>query len=346
MLHWYNADMRRIPYFLLIYGALLSLVLTACSSVETQPLPESSQTEVGTLRPFPSPTSSATPFPTDYVSPTPSPTITPTPTPVLYEVQSEDDMYSIAFRYGIEPAALMTANPTVNPRMMSVGMTLLIPITPAPEPTPTTTLAVSTTPTEEEDEALVPDCYPNALGGLWCFVLVENEADQARENISALVTLVGEDQTFQEVALAPLNLLPAGKSLALAAYFPPPVPAAYSATAIVDFWLPVMAGDDRYLDVTLDGPEIILSENGRVARVLGELTLPADQGTAQYVWVNATAFDEEGHVVGMRRWENTGSLAAGETATFEFYVYSLAGEIANVDVLVEARRLEATTPKP
>ena len=255
-------------------------------------------------------------------------------------------MYSIAFRYGIEPAALMTANPTVNPRMMSVGMTLLIPITPSPEPTPTASLAVSTTPTEEEDKALVPDCYPNALGGLWCFVLVEKEEDQARENISAVVTLVGEDQTLQEVALAPLNLLPAGKSLALAAYFPPPIPAAYSATAMVDFWLPVMPGDDRYLDVALDAQEINLSENGRAARVRGEVTLPADQGTAQYVWVNATAFDEENHVVGVRRWESTSSLAAGETQTFEFFVYSLAGKIDRVEVLVEARRLDVVTPVP
>jgi LysM repeat protein len=346
MLHWYNADMRRILLFLLIFGALVGFVLVACSSMETQPVPESSQTEVGTLRPFPSPTSSATPFPTDYVSPTPSPTVTPTPTPVLYEVQSEDDMYSIAFRYGIEPAALMTANPTVNPRMMSVGMTLLIPISPSPEPTPTASLAVSTTPTEEESEALVPDCYPNALGGLWCFVLVENEADQARENISALVTLAGEEQTREEVAIAPLNLLPAGRSLALAAYFQPPIPASYSVTAIVDFWLPAMPGDGRYLDVTLDSPEINLNESERAARVRGELILPADQGAAQYVWVNATAFDGEGHVVGVRRWESTGSLAAGETVTFDFYVYSLAGEIDNVDVLVEARRVEATTPEP
>ena len=322
----------------------MSLLLAACSAEATQMVPEVTQTEVGTLRPYPSPTSTATPFPTDYVSPTPSPTVTSTPTPVLYEVQSEDNMYSIAFRYGIEPAALMTANPTVNPRMMSVGMTLLIPITPSPEPTPTASLAVSTTPTEEEDEALIPDCYLNALGGLWCFVLVGNEEDQARENISALVTLVGEDQTLQEVALAPLNLLPAGKSLALAAYFPPPIPAAYTATAMVDFWLPVMPGDDRYLNVALDAQEINLSENGRAARVRGEVTLPADQGTAQYVWVNATAFDEENHVLGVRRWESTSSLAAGETQTFEFFVYSLAGEIDRVEVLVEARRLDVVTP--
>ena len=322
----------------------MSLLLAACSAEATQMVPEVTQTEVGTLRPYPSPTSTTTPFPTDYVSPTPSPTVTSTPTPVLYEVQSEDDMYSIAFRYGIEPAALMTANPTVNPRMMSVGMTLLIPITPSPEPTPTASLAVSTTPTEEEDEALIPDCYLNALGGLWCFVLVGNEEDQARENISALVTLVGEDQTLQEVALAPLNLLPAGKSLALAAYFPPPIPAAYTATAMVDFWLPVMPGDDRYLNVALDAQEINLSENGRAARVRGEVTLPADQGAAQYVWVNATAFDEENHVLGVRRWESTSSLAAGETQTFEFFVYSLAGEIDRVEVLVEARRLDVVTP--
>ena len=323
----------------------IGLILAGCSA--EIPHITSTPTQIdGTLRPYPSPTTTATPVPTDYVTPTSSPTVTSTPTPVFYEVQSEDDMYSIAFRYGIEPAALMTANPTVNPRMMSVGMTLVIPITPSPPPTATAIIEQSPTSTGSTEDLLLPDCFPDAQGGLWCFVLVESETDQSRENISALVTLDGGDAPRQEVAIAPLNLLPAGKSIPLTVYFTPPIPANFSVIAEIDFWLPVMPGDDRYVPVVLEAPSISISANGRVARVHGDLQLPADQNNAAYVWVNAAAFDVDGRVVGVRRWESKGGLAAGEEIAFELFVYSLGGEIDRVDLLVEARGLIQATTEP
>ena len=49
------------------------------------------------------------------------------------------------------------------------------------------------------------------------------------------------------------------------------------------------------------------------------------------VWVLAMAYDAEGNVVGVRRWEGL-----GETQ-FDFWVFSLGPEIAEVKLLVEAR---------
>ena len=300
-------------------------------------------TPEGTLRLFPSDTPSGTPLPTGYVTTTPSPTVTPTPTQVYYEVQLNDDMYAIAFRYGLEPQAVMTANPDVNPNAMIVGMQLLIPITPSPEPTATPTTNATTsieetnTPSPQVVTLHEPDCYPDALGGLWCFILAENENDSARENVSAQVTLSDGETTWQETAIMPLNLLPAGESLPLVAYFQGPLPAQYTMTAELDFYLPVMPDDARYLPVEIVEKAVEMSADGDVAYVTGTLALSGDQQDAQYTWLSATAFDAEGHIVAFRRWDATVPLVAGGELPFAIALYSFSGEIDRVILMAEAQ---------
>ncbi len=199
-------------FMLILAGTLVS----ACSTGANQLTPTDTIGLDGTLRPYPSDTATVTPLPTDYVSPTPSPTITPTPTNVYYEVQANDDMGGIAYYYGISVADLMTANPDIDPRAMTVGMQLLIPITPTPPPTaaPTSENAQTTSaPTEEAVIPAAPDCYLDALGGMWCFVLYENNSERALENVSAIITLGEGEGALQETAIMPLNLLPAGTAL-------------------------------------------------------------------------------------------------------------------------------------
>lgn len=74
-----------------------------------------------------------------------------------------------------------------------------------------------------------------------------------------------------------------------------------------------------------------------VVRVNGIVILPSDSKNARQVWVAGTAYDEMGHVVGVRRWEWDNGLAAGGTLPFEFMVSSLGGRIARVAFAVEAR---------
>jgi len=117
--------MRKISYLVFFILILVGFLVSACASgTNSEPTGGTpTGTQSGTLRPYPSGTPTVTPLPTNYISPTPSPTITPTPTPVYYEVQLNDDMYSIAFRYGLSPDVLMTANPYVDPRAMTVMST-------------------------------------------------------------------------------------------------------------------------------------------------------------------------------------------------------------------------------
>lgn len=328
--------MRTTLAISLLLLILTGSILSACAPAAPLITPTPSPTLNGTLRPYPSPTNTNTPLPTDYVSPTPSPTVTPTMTPVYYEVLEGDDMYSIGWRFNVSPQQIMTANPSVNPRAMSVGTSLLIPITPAPDPTETPLVELSPTATPLFAGIQPPDCYPDALGGLWCFVLVENDSGEAVENISGVVTLRYGEETRRETAIMPLNLLPAGAALPLIAYFHPPLPAEYTITARVEFLLPVMPGDQRYLTAEIENQTLELSADGRVATINGLLALPTGQPTARYAWVNATAFDADGHVVAVRRWEGPEPLTGGASIPFTLYLYSLGGPIEWVDLLVEA----------
>jgi len=220
---------------------------------------------------------------------------------------------------------------------MGVGPSLLIPITPMPDPTPTPMVELSPTATPVFANIQAPDCYPDALGGLWCFVLVVNDQEEAVENVSGVVTLRGGDETRREVAIMPLNLLPAGASLPLIAYFQPPTPEAYTVTAKVDFLLPVMPDDQRYLPVEIEEQTINLNADDRIASVSGMLTLPVNQPAARYVWLNATAFDQDGRVLAVRRWDSQDPLTPGESIPFSTFLYSLGGPIDRVDLLVEAQ---------
>jgi hypothetical protein len=53
--------------------------------------------------------------------------------------------------------------------------------------------------------------------------------------------------------------------------------------------------------------------------------------------VAATAYNEAGEVVGVRRWEWEDGLAAGGSLPFEFMLSSIGGKISSVDFAVEAR---------
>jgi LysM repeat protein len=344
-LHWYNAGMQKYKHSWVIIVSLILAVwlLSACSPGTVSDPTAFTNTAASTLRPYPSGTATSTALPTGFSSPTPSPTLTSTPTQVYYEIQLGDDMYSIGWRFGVSPQAIMTANPSINPNLMIVGTELLIPITPTPEPTESQQSEISPQPTQAQFTLLEPACYPESLGGLWCFILVENDTEEAFENISAMLTLQQGVETRQKVAIMPLNLLPAGKSLPLVVYFEPPVSPSYTIAAEVDFYLPVMADDDRYLETEIEDLAIEYRDTRKVAQVSGELRLLPGQPDAAYAWIHATAFDDQENVVAVRRWTLNEMFKPETSQLFTLNLYSLAGEIERVELLVEAHRVFETS---
>lgn len=256
----------------------------------------------------------------------------PSPTPFTYTVQSGDTISSIALKFGVSMDDLQAANPEISPNAMSVGQVINIPSNPQnPSGEPTPTPAAFTIQQIE--------CYPTADKGMWCFVLVRNDFSDFMENITAQVTLVDAKNVVlaSQTALLPLNILPPNISLPLAAFFPPEIPFDAKPQVQVLTAIRLLPNDERYLPATINNTLVQVNADGRSARVRGQVLMPSDAKDARQVWVAGIAYDESGRVVGVRRWEWDGGLAAGGSIPFEFSVFSLSGKIARVEFAVEAR---------
>lgn len=255
----------------------------------------------------------------------------PSPTPFTYTVQAGDTMGGIALKFGVSMEDLQAANPQVSPNTMSIGQVLKIPSDPANpsgEPTPT--------PVPFDIEQI--HCYPGMDQGMWCLVLARNPGSDFIENISAQVTLVDAAGTWlaSQPALLPLNILPPDSALPLSVYFPPVVPSGAKPQVQVLTAIRLLSGDPRYLPASAGDVLVQVNWNGLSARLSGVVRLPSESKAAASVWVAATAYDEPGQVVGVRRWEG-GGLQPGESLPFSMLVSSLAGPIERVEIAVEAR---------
>ncbi len=306
------------------------LFLTACAS---------QQNPVG------SPDVRLTPFVTSTVNPTQTAGTTqtpeglvaaetplPSPTPFTYTVKRGDTISSIALKFGVSMDDLQAANPEISPNAMSIGQVIRIPSNPdnpSGEPTPT--------PAPFTVRQI--GCYPTADQGQWCFVLIHNDFPDPLENVTAQITLVDANNVTlaSQTALLPLNILPANTSLPLNVYFPPDVPSNAKPQVQILTAIRLLTGDERYLSASVNNTLVQVNGDGRSARVNGQVFLPANAKNASQVWVAATAYNESGDVVGVRRWEWNDGLAAGGSLPFDFMVSSIGGNISNVEFAVEAR---------
>lgn len=324
--------------FLAVAAAVLlaGLGLAGCRLAAGEPAPAAATRtpRPGSLVPFATRTPTPTLTPTHPATPTPLPS--PTPTPRTHVIAKGDDMFGIAWRYRVTLEELMAANPEVNPNLMIVGETLVIPAANLPEPS-----SEPPTPTPIPLETGRLRCTRSADGGAWCFWPVRNPHDYPLENITAIFRLADQNaQNIQPVtAFLPLDLLPPGAALPLVAYYAPPVPEGFQASAELLTVLPNPAGDGRYLAARLSEQQVMIAENGRSASVTAQVQLADGESAAQRVWVAAVAYDADDQVVGVRRWENDelGPLGAGQSLPVILQVYSQDGAIERVELFAEAR---------
>jgi len=307
----------------------LAFVLSACAA--PTPPPSLPPQPSATLARYASATPPAPQTPSaPAVSPTPLPSLTPTPR--THVVRNEDTFFSIAWEYNVTLEALQNANPGVDSRFMTPGMTLIIP--PSIGGTQTPGLP---TPIPLETGAL--NCVAGSDGGVWCFWAVRGPQSGVVENVTAEIRLADAagSQILTRTATLPLNLLPAGAWLPLAAFFPAPVPQPFQASAEIRTVLPVAAGDTRYLPVRLVDEQSRIAPDGLSAQVNGQVRLESSEGQAEIVWVAVIAWDAGGNIVGMRRWEAADPLSAVSAAPFSANVYSSGGRIARVELFAEAQ---------
>jgi LysM repeat protein len=304
----------------------LLLSLVACQ-------PKAAATpDLGTAVPY----QTGTPTRTPTVIPPLTEIILPTPTTYTYTVLSGDTFISIAQHSGVSVQVLQAANPGVSATALSVGTKLVIPTggQVSGEPTPT----AATLP------VLQAHCWPETTGGLWCFALMQNDYAETLEDISAQFALLdsGGQQIASQVVYGLLDILPPGASMPLAAHFTvtvqasAPVQAGPGLRVQVLTAIRLLPGDTRYLPVSLENTLVKMGADGQSADVSGRVRLTGT-GTANTLWVLASAFDAAGNVVGVRRWESAAALTAVAPVAFNFPVSSVGPGIAQVEFLAEAR---------
>jgi LysM repeat protein len=255
----------------------------------------------------------------------------PSATPSSYTIRSGDTLSQIAERLGVSVDSLLSANPGLDPVALRVGGSLLIPAGGA--------IAAAATATPAPLQTLEVACRPMATGANWCFALIHNDSAESLENITGIVSVLdstGNVIASQDVVLL-LDILPPGASLPLAAPFSGPLPLDLKPQIRIFTAMRVSAGTRRYLPAFVQNTATKVSWSGRTAEVSGEVNLPVGSADAAQVWLGAAAYDETGHLVGWRRWESNGGMGAGTRTPFQFSVYSLAGAIARVDLVVQAR---------
>src|SRR5260221_10779431 len=306
-----------------LFFAFLFL-LTACAPQATQSKPQPSD-----LIPYLTATQAPLPTPEGLV-----PLTTPLPslTPFTYTIKAGDSMSVIANKFGVKLDDLQAANPEILPNAMSVGQVLKIPSNPDNpfgEPTPTPAPFV----------VAQIKCYPTADKGMWCFVLAYNDSPDFMENVSAQVTLVDSNNNFiaSQAALLPLNILPPNTALPMTVFFPPDIPIDAKPQMQVLTAIRLLPNDERYIPATINNTLVQADADGHSAQGNGLVLSQSQTSVANQVSVAGTAYDKAGRVIGVRRWESSGSLSAGGSLPFEFLISSIGGKIAKVEFAVEAR---------
>jgi LysM repeat protein len=310
------------------FSFILAFGLAACGGSGAQVTPEATLTLLYYHTPTPT---SAESVPTLAVEPTKAPKATATP--FVYTVVQNDTLSGIASRFGVTLEDLLAVNPNVDPNAMVIGTQLIIPGKEGE------TVSLQPAATSVPVKQFELRCYSTSAGGMWCFWLVQNDSGQPVENLAANITLYDQagKPLRSETALGPLNLLRKGDQMPLVVYFTPPVPDWAEARADLQTSLPVSNVGQRYLAAEVEDLQVTVSEDGLWAQVTGGVRLEDGEAQASLVWVLATAYDAEGHVVGVRRWENEQGINAGKKRDFTINVYSLGPNIDYVELLVEAR---------
>lgn len=264
---------------------------------------------------------------------TETPLPSPTPTPHIHIVQAGETISYISLHYKVDMAAIMAANPNVNPNAMTVGIQLIIP------PQSDNEAGLAAFPTPVAVNIMQPNCLRETNGGVWCFLLIENNQEMNVENVTAQIVLGDENaqQLVARVATAPLNVIPVGESLPLAVHFPPPNPEPFQVGYELQSALSVTKEDSRYVEVVLENISVNIAKDGLSAYVEGEIVIGDQDSSVSRVWIAAVAFDEGGEVVGMRRWENVQIVYVGDRLPFSFSVYAVGQEIEQVVLHAEAQ---------
>ena len=336
--------------FTFIVLILATFLLSSCAGFEpTFETPTPGSAPILQITPYWTPTSSSTP-----VSPTPvtSPAATspPTPTPFTHTIVQGDMLGGIAFQYGLTVEDLLVANPGIDPALLTIGSTLVVPLAEG-EP------LIEATPVSLPIQVDEPDCYPTSDGGTFCLMMATNNGEISVENLTAKIGFISSDgeSMAEEIAHPLLNVIPAGESLPVLAFFSSSLEPEVEVYGEVISALPLHDDASRYLDAKVEIEGTVVEPGGQQATVQGQVKMPSGSLSPDYVWLAAVAYGENGEVIGVRKWEapqgdscpilemqtqTVETEGTRECLSFDLTVYSLDPQIERVEVFVEAGYLQ------
>jgi LysM repeat protein len=311
-----------------LFFIILMIILTSCVPPGQLSLPDSAFTRIpatATIAPTLTPTITLTTTPV--LSPTSLPS--PTSTPRVHTIKLGETLGGIAWIYGVSLDALKEMNPDTNPNVMIVGETLLIPV----ETLPPANLTPVPTPIQLPLEGL--NCVAVADGGAWCFVWVHNTSLESYENVNVSFNLADlqASQVFSRQGTAPLNILLAEEKMPIAIYFPGPIPQPFQKSAQFSSAVPYNPESGRYLNIEININSDLSLLDGQLLTIRGEFSL---KDPASYVSIVAVALDDQGQLIGLRRWQSslTDPVLQGD---FLIELASVSGIIAEYQLFAEAQ---------
>jgi LysM repeat protein len=312
-----------------LFVSAFLILLISCGN--TPPTIQPTESPRITLTQFFNPTASATSPDRTAIVVTPTNLPTPTPTPIMYTIVEGDTMLAIALRNGISLEELQGANPEVNPRLLSVGTELIIPLGDIVPVSPMTATPVPI-------NIASTDCYV-VSDGIWCFLLVKNDLSRELENLSARVVLydIDGDIVGEGVAIGALNKLPVDGEIPLVIFIPSSYTGEFTIHTTVLSVQRVPRNDDRYLNAWLEVDETEMSEKGLQTSIKGTYGIPSKSIPGNITWIVGTAYDVEGNVVGVRKIEHFGLIEPGSSHEFTLEIFSVGPRISEVNTMVEIR---------
>ncbi|MCD6402032.1 MAG: LysM peptidoglycan-binding domain-containing protein [Anaerolineales bacterium] len=257
--------------------------------------------------------------------------IKPSPTPIIYTVKENDNLTIIANHYGVEVDKLILSNPDTNPNLLTVGMTLTIPIgeivpsgIPTPTPLPLTMLE--------------PICYRTNDPGYICFINVKNTLNQPVENITAEVSLYDDKNnlSYKTIASAVLNVLYPNQSIPIIARFSN----IKQEVNAIDYHLqsanPMPLADNRYIPIDITSKSLYISSTGISAKAQGTISVRSTDKMWSRLTIVAIAYDKNGQIVGVRKQYLNQNEKNLKKIPFLITVYSLGNPISDVSLFGEA----------
>lgn len=316
----------------LVFGIVMVLAGAACAPqvLERTPSPLRSPLPAASVTPWQSATPARqTPSPGGLAGQELLPS--PTATPRSHTIAKGEDLTGIAIRYGLTVAELRAANPDVNPNLLRVGATLVIPagsqmVTPSAPVLPTPLPATLSGPV----------CYAQADDSLTCLALAHNEGESGQESLALRLRVrLADGRIVEGVMYALLDRLPPGGTVPFALQMEGETAGNFGSAVELLRSYPLEDVEERYTAVDMSGLSGEIGQDGSSAVVSGSLSVEADARRLRLV---AWGWDAENRLAAVRVWEAEGGVPAGQAQDMRLQLFSLGAPLARLEWRAEALR--------